>query len=285
MDPSITTIGIAGAGTMGQGIAQICAASGFKVWLYDVQEQMTQKGFDRIRTNLQALADKGKLKQELIAVTLSNIRPTGKIADLKGDIIIEAVIEDLAIKQKLFADLEMTNTKESIFLTNTSSIPVTQIGKNLKHPDRFAGLHFFNPPAVMKLVEIVKGSQTSNQTVEIVQAFSMALNKEWVLVQDSPGFIVNRIARLYYVEALKILEEGVTDHETIDKLMRSVGFKMGPFELMDLIGVDTNLSVTKSLYHAFNQEPRFRPSRLQQQKVDAGMTGRKSGKGFYDYKG
>jgi 3-hydroxybutyryl-CoA dehydrogenase len=153
----------------------------------------------------------------------------------------------------------------------------------LKNPSRFAGLHFFNPATIMKLVEVIRGTSTSNETISLLEDFAIKLGKQPVTAQDSPGFIVNRVARLYYVEALKLLEENVSSVQGIDKLLRSAGFKMGPFELMDLIGVDVNFSVTTSMYNSFHQNPKFRPSRIQQQKVDAGHHGRKTGKGFYDY--
>ncbi|HYE72566.1 MAG TPA: 3-hydroxyacyl-CoA dehydrogenase family protein, partial [Blastocatellia bacterium] len=179
--------------------------------------------------------------------------------------------------------LEKLNGKDCLFASNTSSIPITQISAVLKHPGRLAGLHFFNPAPVMKLVEIIKSAATSNEIIQTLEQFCKRISKHSVLTQDSPGFIVNRVARHYYVESLKLLEEGVADHQTIDALLKSSGFKMGPFELMDLIGVDVNFSVTQSMYQSFHYDPKFRPSRIQQQKVDAGHHGRKSGKGFYDY--
>ena len=177
----------------------------------------------------------------------------------------------------------MHNGPEAILVSNTSSLSITQIGKGLMHPNRFAGLHFFNPAYVMKLVEIVEGPLTDSAIVGRLREFCDSLGKQAVLAKDSPGFIVNRVARLYYVEALKVAEEGVADLATIDKLMRGAGFRMGPFELMDLIGIDTNFAVTESIYRAFNETPKFRPSPIQRQKVEAGELGRKTGKGFYDY--
>jgi 3-hydroxybutyryl-CoA dehydrogenase len=279
----IKSVAIIGAGTMGQGIAQVCAVAGFKVLLYDIQSELIVNGITNIRKSLVTAVEKKKITDEQRQQALTNIISTSDFRSLEVDLVIEAVIEKLEVKQKMFAELEKINGKECILTSNTSSIPITQIASVLKHQGRFAGLHFFNPAPVMKLIEVIKGASSSDVTIEKLIAFSNALGKTPVSVKDSPGFIVNRVARHYYVESLRILEENVADINTVDQLMRSVGFKMGPFELMDLIGVDTNFSVTSSMYNAFHQDPKFRPSRIQQKKVDAGHWGRKSGKGFYDY--
>ena len=215
--------------------------------------------------------------------SLGRITSVSDFRQLQVDLVIEAVIENPEVKQKIFSEIEKLNDKECILATNTSSIPVTQIAAVLKHPGRFAGLHFFNPAPVMKLVEIVRGGSTSDATIELLKAFTSKLGKQCVLAQDSPGFIVNRVARHFYLESLKLAEENVADFKTIDTLLKSSGFRMGPFELMDLIGIDVNFSVTESIYNAFHQEPKFRPNRLQQQKVAAGHLGRKTGRGFYEY--
>lgn len=280
---NIRTVGIAGAGTMGQGIAQVCAAAGFNVLLYDVKYELIQKGLSSIENSLRKSVEKNKITAEAKTQSLSRIKVCEKIEELKADLIIEAAIENLQIKRELFQTLEKINAEDTILTTNTSSIPVTQIAVALKERNRFAGLHFFNPAPVMKLVEVIKGVETTVDTIDALTAFSHKLGKTPVVAKDSPGFIVNRVARHYYVEALKMLEENNTDVQTIDKLLKSSGFKMGSFELMDLIGMDVNFSVTSSVYHAFHQDPKFRPSRIQQQKVDAGHLGVKSGKGFYSY--
>ncbi|MFZ6012484.1 MAG: 3-hydroxyacyl-CoA dehydrogenase NAD-binding domain-containing protein [Bacteroidota bacterium] len=280
---NIKTVAVIGAGTMGQGISQICAAAGYQVMLYDIQSELIKAGIASIRKSLDMLIEKGKMKADQRDAILSRISSVSDFRQLQVDLVIEAVIEKLEVKQKIFAELEKINAKDCILTTNTSSIPVTQIAAALKHADRFAGLHFFNPAPVMKLVEVVKGGTTLDATAELLAQFALKLSKQPVMAQDSPGFIVNRVARHYYVESLKILEENVTDFKSIDQLLKSSGFKMGPFELMDLIGVDTNFSVTTSMYNAFHQDSKFRPSRIQQQKVDAGHHGRKTGKGFYDY--
>ena len=283
LSDNIKTIGVAGAGTMGQGIAQVCATAGYQVILYDVAEPQLGNAKTLIHKSLQIAVEKGKLKTDESNQILSRIQFQPDINQLQADLIIEAALENLDVKKKLFSKLESINTESCILTTNTSSIPVTQIASALKHPHRFAGLHFFNPAHIMKLVEIISGVNTTTETVDTLKVFCEKIGKIAVLTKDSPGFIVNRVARHYYVEALKLLEENVSDIHTIDALMTASGFKMGPFELMDLIGVDTNFSVTTSIYNAFHQEPKFRPSRIQQQKVDAGHNGRKSGKGFYDY--
>lgn len=279
----IHTVGIIGAGTMGQGIAQVCAVSGFNVLLFDVDAGLLKKRISNIEASLKISVDKNKLSIAQKQESFNRITPCLDLKQVKADLIIEAVVENLEVKKEIFKTLESSNSTECILATNTSSIPVTKIAAVLKNPNRFAGLHFFNPAHIMKLVEIISGVATSVDTIEQLRAFSGQLGKTPISVKDSPGFVVNRVARHYYVEALKILEENVTDIKTIDTLLRSSGFKMGAFELMDLIGVDTNFSVTTSIYNAFHQDAKFRPSRIQQQKVEAGHHGQKSGKGFYDY--
>jgi len=279
----IRSIAVIGAGTMGQGIAQVCAVAGFKVLLYDVQPELVQNGIAAISKSLGTAVEKAKVTAEQRSAALANIVAVSDFRSLQVELAIEAVIEKLEVKQKLFVELEKINDKDCILATNTSSIPITQIASALRHQGRVAGLHFFNPAPVMKLTEVVQGASTEAAVVDKLMAFATHLGKKAVMVKDSPGFIVNRVARHFYVESLKLVEDGVADMASIDKLMRSAGFKMGPFELMDLIGVDVNFSVTTSIYHAFHQDPKFRPSRIQQQKVDAGHWGRKTGKGFYDY--
>jgi 3-hydroxybutyryl-CoA dehydrogenase len=279
----IHTVGVIGAGTMGQGIAQICAVSGFNVLLYDVDAGFIKKGIANIDASLQVSVDKNKISSAQKHESLNRIKSCHNLVEVTADLIIEAVIESLDVKKEIFKALENANSNDCILTTNTSSIPVTQIASVLKNPNRFAGLHFFNPAHIMKLVEVISGVATSADTLGQLKAFSEKLGKTPISVKDSPGFVVNRVARHYYVEALKILEENVTDIRTIDTLLKSSGFKMGAFELMDLIGVDTNFSVTTSMYNGFHQDPKFRPSRIQHQKVEAGHHGQKSGKGFYDY--
>jgi 3-hydroxybutyryl-CoA dehydrogenase len=279
---AIKTVLIAGAGTMGQGIAQVCAQGGYAVFLFDVQPEFIHRGLSQINRNILALTEKGKITAAEASGMLARIKPTETV-DVPADLVIEAIIEDAEAKRKVFNNIEKVLSPTSILTSNTSSIPITQLAAQLKRPQQFAGLHFFNPAPVMKLVEIISGAVTSAETITLLQAFVKSISKTAVLASDAPGFIVNRVARHYYVEALKLVEEGVATHEQIDALLRATGFKMGAFELMDLIGMDVNFSVTTSLYNGFHQEPRFRPSRLQQQKVLAGHLGKKSGKGFYSY--
>lgn len=279
---SIKTIAIAGAGTMGRGIAQVCATAGFDVLLYDVKIEVMQKGIASIDASLQKSVEKNKISSAIKAQSLARIKSCKNVDEIKADLIIEAALEKLDVKRELFQAIEKNNAA-SILTTNTSSIPVTQIAAGLKNRSHFAGLHFFNPAPVMKLVEVIQGVDTSPDTIETLKAFSKKLGKTPVVAKDSAGFIVNRVARHYYVEALKMLEENSTDIQTIDKLLKASGFKMGAFELMDIIGNDINFAVTSSMFNAFHHDPKFRPSRIQQQKVDAGHLGVKSGKGFYNY--
>ncbi|MBJ6117401.1 3-hydroxybutyryl-CoA dehydrogenase [Pontibacter sp. BT310] len=280
----IQTIGIVGAGTMGQGIAQICAQAGYKTILFDINATVLDKAQQTTTINLDKGIERGKLTQADKEATLANLTFTGNTLDLHCDVIIEAVVERLEVKQSIFKELADINSDQTILASNTSSIPITRIAAGVPNPERVVGMHFFNPAHIMKLVEVISGAATSPEVAHTIKKLAQKLEKTPVMAQDSPGFIVNRVARHYYVEGLKLLEEGIADVETIDKLMQASGFKMGPFELMDLIGVDTNFSVTTSMFEAFHYDPKFRPSRIQQQKVDAGHHGRKSGKGFYDYK-
>ena len=279
----IKTIGIAGAGTMGAGIAQVAATHGYQTILFDVNETMLAKAKAGIEKSLESLVQKQKITSDKKAEIISRIQYTNQVTQLIADLIIEAIVERLDIKQQFFNEVAAINSLDTILATNTSSIPVTQIAAKVPNPNRFLGIHFFNPAPIMKLVEIICGVETNlaiaNQCKQLIES----MGKTCVMAADAPGFIVNRVARHYYVEGLKIAEERIADFETIDALMESSGFKMGPFKLMDLIGVDTNFSVTTSIYNLFHQDGKFRPSRIQQQKVDAGHHGRKTGKGFYSY--
>ena len=279
----IRTIGVVGAGTMGQGIAQICAQAGYNTLLFDISAQVLEKAKQTTAKNLDVGIARGKLTEADKNAALSNLSYTGDTLQLSCDVIIEAVVERLEVKHSIFRELASMNKPNTILASNTSSIPITQIAAAIPNPERLVGRHFFNPAHIMQLVEVISGAATSPATAQTIKALAEKLGKTAVMAKDSPGFIVNRVARHFYVEGLKLLEEGVADVETIDKLMRASGFKMGPFELMDLIGVDTNYAVTASMFEAFHYDAKFRPSRLQQQKVDAGHHGRKSGKGFYIY--
>lgn len=279
----IKTIAIAGAGTMGAGIAQVFAQAGFKVTLFDINEQTLDKAKSLIITQLEAAVSKGKVSEIEKNNALAKLTFSTTASDLIADLIIEAIVEKLDVKKTLFSQLAEQNSTTTILASNTSSLPITQLANGVSQPNRVVGLHFFNPAHLMKLVEIIAGAETDDQTISAMKSLVEKIGKTPVVCKDSPGFIVNRVARHYYVESLKVEEENIAPIETIDKLMESAGFKMGPFKLMDTIGNDINFAVTSSLFDSFHQDAKFRPSRLQQQKVDAGHLGKKTGKGFYNY--
>lgn len=280
---TIKKVAIIGAGTMGAGIAQVCAQSGYETLLYDINPDMLAKAKAGVEKNLDGAIARGKMTEEEKTATLGLLTFTEDFAALKVDLILEAIIERLDVKVDLFTKLAAQNAAETLLATNTSTIPITQIAAKIANPQRVVGIHFFNPAHIMKLVEVIAGAQTSDEVAEVAKNFVLHLGKTPIMAKDAPGFIVNRVARHFYVEGLKVAEENVADFETIDALVESCGFKMGPFRLMDLIGVDTNYSVTSSMYQLFHYDSKFRPSRIQQQKVDAGHHGRKTGKGFYSY--
>lgn len=276
-------IAVIGSGTMGAGIAQVCAQAGMSVLLYDISEAALKKSEVGIVKNYSVAVEKGKMLESEKNEALIKIRYSNQFADIKANICIEAIVEKLDVKRDLLQKLAAQNDNQSILASNTSSIPITQIAATVPNPERVVGIHFFNPAHLMKLVEIIAGVETSPAVLEASKSFVLKLKKTPVIAQDAPGFIVNRVARHYYVEALKVLEDHTADLKSIDALMEATGFKMGPFKLMDLIGVDTNFSVTSSLYEQFFYDPKFRPNRIQKQKVDAGHWGKKTGKGFYEY--
>jgi 3-hydroxybutyryl-CoA dehydrogenase len=276
-------VGIIGAGVMGAGIAQVCAMAGHRVMLYDRVDEALHNALASIKRNLDKGIERGKLDQAGKEICLKNIELVNDIHSLKADLLLEAIVEKLEVKVELFKQLATINGPESILATNTSSIPITQISAQISHPERVVGIHFFNPAHIMKLVEIVRGAHTSEETSQKAFEFVKSIGKQPIKAADAPGFIVNRVARHFYVESLKALEENVASHQDIDELLVASGFKMGPFTLMDLIGVETNYSVTNSMFELFNQDSKFRPSRIQKQKVDAGHHGRKTGRGFYHY--
>ena len=279
----IQTIAVAGAGTMGAGIAQVAAQSGFKTILFDLNNAVLEKAIVSIKKGLKYLVDKELLTQEDYNAILKNILFTTSINDCIADLVIEAIIEKPAVKIELFSQLAVLNSPQTIFASNTSSLRIEEIQAAVIYPERVIGMHFFNPAPVMKLVEIVEGTQTNTDTIQIINTLCMQLNKTPVLCKDAPGFIVNRVARHYYLEAMHIVEQGLATIESVDAIMEATGFKMGPFKLMDLIGMDVNLAVSASLYEAFKKADRFAPSSLQIDKVNKGELGRKTGKGFYNY--
>ncbi|WP_326995659.1 3-hydroxyacyl-CoA dehydrogenase NAD-binding domain-containing protein [Chitinophaga sp. 212800010-3] len=280
----IQSIAICGAGTMGAGIAQIAAYSGFSTILFDIREDGLDKARAQIEKSLSTAVEKGKLSSEKAADTLRQIRFTTVIDDCIANVVIEAIVEKLTAKTALFNQLGAINSPDTIFATNTSSLSVSEIAAAVeKNPSRVVGMHFFNPAHLMKLVEVVSGKQTDPEVADVVYELALVMGKVPVRVKDSPGFIVNRVARHYYLEAMHIAEQGLADFSTIDHLLESAGFRMGPFALMDLIGNDVNLAVTQSLYDAFHHAPRFKPNMLQEQRVKDGKLGRKTGIGFYRY--
>lgn len=280
------SVGVVGAGTMGAGIAHVSAAAGFETLLWDISPGALEAGIGKITAAVRKGVEKGKIPEDAAPSIISRIHPRTTLGELgECGIIIEAVIEEMGAKKEIFHSLSGAASAECIFATNTSSLPVTAIAAEIARPDRFLGLHFFNPPIAMKLVEIVRGERTSDATVDGVMKFCAALGKTPVVARDTPGFIVNRVARPFYGEALKILGEGIATVEEIDRIVKlEGGFRMGPFELMDLIGIDVNLAVTKSVYEQTFGEPRFRPHLIQQGMVNSGRLGRKSGRGFYEYR-
>jgi 3-hydroxybutyryl-CoA dehydrogenase len=279
----IETICVCGAGIMGSGIVQVAAQSGFNVIQFDVNEEILIKSKASVSKGLQYLVEKNKISEDGKTEMLNKILFTNKTGDCIADIIIEAIFENKNAKVELFNKLALINNSETILATNTSSISVSEIAREIKNPSNVIGMHFFNPAPVMKLVEIVRTSETAETIVQQVFQLSEDFGKTPVICKDAPGFIVNRVARHYYLEAMTLVENGLATIETVDAVMEATGFKMGPFKLMDLIGMDINFSVSNIVYEALGKPERLKPSVIQQQKVNAGELGRKTGKGFYQY--
>ena len=283
-------VGVVGAGAMGRGIAQVAAAAGHRVLLSDARPEVVDRARDTIRSGLARDVAKGRVDQPRADALLARIENVGATTSGLGafaecGLVIEAVAEDLGVKRELFAALEQVVARESILATNTSSLSVAAIGAATTHADRVVGMHFFNPAPLMALVEIVPAITTAPEITERTRALATAWGKTTVVATDTPGFIVNRVARPFYGEALRMLEEGIADVATIDWALREVGgFRMGPFELMDLIGNDVNFAVTTSVFEGFFYDPRYRPSLVQRRLVDAGLLGRKRERGYYDYR-
>ena len=268
---------------MGLGIAQVAAASGFAVTVYELKESVLEKAKTQLQGGLDQLVQKAKLKAEESASISGRVSFTTSPEARKADLVIEAIIENEEIKSALFRDLEQVNTADTIICSNTSSLSIDRLAKKQRHPERFAGLHFFNPATIMKLVEVVRGEQTQDEVIRRLIAFTKTLGKQPVVCKDAPGFIVNRVARPFYIESLRLAEEGQIDFETIDRLLESRGFKMGPFKLMDLIGNDVNYAVSCSVFEQLGKPERLRPSPIQKEKVEKGELGKKTKKGYYNY--
>jgi len=281
----IKHLGVVGAGTMGAGIAQVAALSNIDVALYDINGTLLRQALERIKADFKRGIEKGKLTQEQTTEAFSRIHPRTRLSDLShAEIILEAAIEDLRIKKDLFKHLESDTKPSTLLASNTSSLSITAIASATQIPERVIGMHFFNPAPIMKLVEVVQGQKTSQDAVQRAIDLARHFGKTPVVVKDTPGFIVNRVARPFYGEALRLLGENVASVEEIDRIVKvEGGFAMGPFELMDHIGLDVNLSATQSMYDQFFGEPRYRPHPIQKRMVESGMLGKKSGQGFYKY--
>ena len=268
---------------MGSGIAQVAAMSGYPTVLYDVDAAMVEKGRLSIEKSLQTLVERNKLSSEAQQAIQNRLRYTSVIEDCTAQLIIEAIVERPEVKTSLFRQLAAINSPDTILASNTSSLSLTKLAAAIPHPERFLGMHFFNPAPLMKLVEVVATEQTAPEIKQMVADTATKMGKTPVICRDAPGFIVNHVARPYYLEALKLVEEEMGDFETIDALMEAAGFRMGPFRLMDLIGNDINYTVSCSVYEAMGKPPRLRPSPIQEEKVREGALGRKTGKGYYRY--
>jgi 3-hydroxybutyryl-CoA dehydrogenase len=277
---------VIGAGTMGSGIAEVAASAGHPVYLRDTNEWALERGLDQIRRSLDKRVQRGKLEAEQRDAILARLKPVNAEAELIGvGLVIEVIVENLDVKVAVLSAIEQKLPADVIIATNTSSLSITAIAGRLARPERVVGMHFFNPATILPLVEVVSGAATSPEVTQVIFDTAKAWGKSPVICRSTPGFIVNRVARPYYGEALRLLQEQAATPATLDAVMRdSGGFKMGPCELMDLIGHDVNFAVTRSVYQGFFDDPRYKPSLVQKELVDAGWLGRKSGRGFFDYR-
>ncbi len=279
-----TDVLVVGAGVMGIGIVQVAAQSGYSVLLYDICADTVVKAIEDLSLMFNKLISKGKMTQQSAEDSLARIQPVSSLSEVTScKLVVEAIVENLEIKRNLFLELDGFVPTDCIFATNTSSISITAIANGLNHPERLVGMHFFNPVPLMNLVEVVSGLQTSVETADRIFQISRDWGKHPVHTRSTPGFIVNRIARPFYAESLELLHQCATTPETLDTCVRGAGFKMGPCELMDLIGHDTNFAVTTSVYQSNFADKRYKPSLVQKELVEGGMLGRKSGQGFYTY--
>lgn len=281
------TLGVVGTGTMGRGIAQIAAAAGLRVRLLDAREDAAAQARDAVRATFGTLAGKGRMTARAAAEAAARLEPVPDAAALAGcHVVVEAIVEDLEAKRALFARLEQEVGDACLLATNTSSLSVTSIAAACRRPGRVGGFHFFNPVPLMKVVEVIDGTLTDPWVGEVLAGLARRMGHRAVRAADTPGFIINHAGRGYGTEALRILQDGIASFDEIDRILReAAGFRMGPFELLDLTGVDLSLPVMESIYDQFYQEPRLRPSHLLRRRLDAGLFGRKTGRGFYRYDG
>jgi 3-hydroxybutyryl-CoA dehydrogenase len=283
-DAALAPVLVVGAGIMGAGIAQVAAQAGHPVSLYDVRPGAAQDALTKLQASLAALVAKGKMSADAVAALLARITPVADLHDAeRSALVVEAIVENMDAKRALWQQLEAMVGADCVLASNTSSISITAMAQGLRHPERLVGMHFFNPVPLMKLVEVVSGLHTAPQIADSVFALAQSWGKVAVHARSTPGFIVNRIARPYYAEALALLQEKCTSPVVLDACLKAIGFRMGPCELMDLIGHDTNFAVTQSVYQANFYDKRYVPSLLQRELVDGGLLGRKSGRGIYDY--
>ena len=278
-------VSVIGAGTMGSGIAQVAASNGCKVNLIDTFPNALENSQTKLQSILNRLVEKGKIEENEAKSILANINWTVELAEVsQSDLVVEAIVENMEIKQKLFSQMESLVAEDCILATNTSSLSVAGITSACNNPSRILGIHFFNPVPLMKLVEVIPTEKTDGELLKKVKSILESWGKTVVTAKDTPGFIVNRVARPFYGEALRIYEEGIADFATIDWAMKEFGgFRMGPFTLMDYIGNDINYTATKAVYDGTNHDPRYKPSPIQKKMMDEGLLGRKSGKGYFDY--
>lgn len=280
---TIKTIIVCGAGTMGSGIAQVAAVAGFKVVQFDLNESMLVKAAQSIKKSLQKFVEKGKISTVAFETALSNIHYTSNIVECKGELVIEAIIENKNAKVVLFNQLFHNNGPQLIVASNTSSISIDLIAESITYPSQLVGMHFFNPAPIMKLVEVIKGKYTNPTIVKQIADLALIMQKAPVICKDAPGFIVNRVARPYYLEAMHLVQNGKATIEQVDAVLASAGFKMGPFKLMDLIGLDINYSVSTIVWEDLGKPLRLKPAAIQKDKIDQGLLGVKTKKGFYQY--